>query len=105
MFFYCAILLINRGRGTPAPFDPPSEFVVLGPYRYVRNPMMIGGLGADLAVSLILSSLSGILFTLLLSLLVHLFIIRVEEPGLQQRFGQPYFEYKKKVPRWIPKIK
>src|SRR5215467_922208 len=28
-----------NGKGTPAPFDPPKELVVKGPYRYLRNPM------------------------------------------------------------------
>src|SRR6266478_1600623 len=27
-----------RGKGTPAPFDPPTKLVVEGPYRVVRNP-------------------------------------------------------------------
>jgi hypothetical protein len=28
-----------RGKGTPAPIDPPKKLVVEGPYRVVRNPM------------------------------------------------------------------
>src|SRR3954466_5292636 len=32
----------TRGRGTLAPWDPPRELVVRGPYRYVRNPMISG---------------------------------------------------------------
>src|SRR5579864_4584021 len=28
-----------RGKGTPAPIDPPKTLVVAGPYRFVRNPM------------------------------------------------------------------
>src|SRR5207245_10764688 len=40
----CAAVFIARGRGTPAPFDPPEEFVAAGPYKYVRNPMYIGAL-------------------------------------------------------------
>src|SRR5436190_19640822 len=30
----------SRGRGTLAPWDPPRQFVVDGPYRFVRNPMI-----------------------------------------------------------------
>ena len=37
----CIAAFIVRGRGTPAPFDPPREFVASGPYRYVRNPMYL----------------------------------------------------------------
>jgi protein-S-isoprenylcysteine O-methyltransferase Ste14 len=27
-----------------------------------------------------------------------------EEPGLQKRFGEAYVQYKKNVPRWIPRF-
>ena len=36
---WCIVAFVARGRGTPAPFDPPREFVAAGPYRYVRNPI------------------------------------------------------------------
>jgi protein-S-isoprenylcysteine O-methyltransferase Ste14 len=38
-----ALSFVLYGQGTPAPFDAPKEFVVVGPYKYVRNPMYIGG--------------------------------------------------------------
>ena len=34
------MLFAQEGRGTPAPWDPPLQFVVTGPYRYMRNPML-----------------------------------------------------------------
>src|SRR4051812_42023211 len=35
-------LFLTQGRGTLAPWDPPKNLVVAGPYRYVRNPMHSG---------------------------------------------------------------
>ena len=32
----------SDGKGTLAPWDPPRQLVVSGPYRYVRNPMISG---------------------------------------------------------------
>src|SRR4030095_7043671 len=40
----CILTFITKGSGTPAPFDPPVQFVATGPYKYTRNPMYIGGL-------------------------------------------------------------
>ena len=31
--------------------------------------------------------------------------ITSEEPGLEKRFGAEYVEYKRNVPRWIPRLK
>src|SRR5260370_42333207 len=39
----CVATFVVRGEGTPAPMDPPRKFVAVGPYKFVRNPMYIGG--------------------------------------------------------------
>ncbi len=101
----CGGLFIVWGRGTPAPFDPPKEFVALGPYKYVRNPMYIGGLTVLIGWGLYLHSISILPLSLSVFLLVHLFALFVEEPGLEKRFGDSYLQYKKSVNRWIPKWK
>ncbi len=101
----CGGIFIGRGRGTPAPFDPPKEFVAQGPYKYVRNPMYIGGLTVLIGFGLYLHSISILLLSLLVFVLVHLFVLFAEEPGLEQRFGKSYLEYKKSANRWIPKWK
>ena len=31
-----------KGKGTPVPVVPTKEFLPTGPYRYCRNPMMLG---------------------------------------------------------------
>jgi len=98
-------LFATVGRGTLAPWAPPERLVVRGIYRHVRNPMISGVLfvlcGEVLLVgSTPLSEWFGIF--LLINLI---YIPLLEEPGLEERFGQPYRVYKQNVPRWIPRLK
>ncbi len=98
----CVAFFVVRGGGTQAPFDPPVAFVAAGPYRYVRNPMYIGVLFVLMGLGLYEHSISMLIFSLPWLLLAHLFVILVEEPGLERRFGSPYSEYKHSVRRWLP---
>lgn len=100
---FCVATFVIKGRGTPAPFDAPLKFVGVGPYRIVRNPMYLGGGMMLIGFGLFLQSISIVLFSFLWFLLAHLFVILVEEPGLEKRFGQSYVEYKRSVNRWFPK--
>jgi len=101
--FWCVNLFNVLGRGTPVPFDPPTQFVAQGPYRYVRNPMMLGVfllLGGQAA----LYESRAVLGYLALIMTAAVTFIRLwEEPGLERRFGQAYLAYKREVPRWIPR--
>lgn len=94
-----------RGRGTPVPIDPPKELVVTGPYRYVRNPIYLGVLSIFLGHFLWFGYRALLIYTMLASIGVHLFIVLYEEPTLKRRFGTAYEEYLKRVPRWIPRLK
>jgi protein-S-isoprenylcysteine O-methyltransferase Ste14 len=97
-------LFIIEGRGTPAPFDPPRKFVPRGPYKLVRNPMYVGGISLLLGSGLYLASPAITLLAAAAVLLVHIFVVAVEEPGLRKRFGREYEDYCQAVPRWIPRL-
>lgn len=99
----CVAVFAWSGGGTPAPFDAPREFVAVGPYRWVRNPMYLGAAGVMLGVALLLESLATIGVVVLFLLLTHLFVVLYEEPTLERRFGDSYFEYKRAVRRWVPR--
>ena len=101
---YCVETFVVRGTGTPAPFDAPRQFVPTGPYRYVRNPMYIGGWVALLGFGSYLHSLSILLMSLAWLLLAHLFVVLYEEPHLEGKFGPTYVNYRTSVPRWIPRL-
>ena len=98
----CAVLFAIRGKGTPAPFDPPRTFVATGPYRLMRNPMYVGGWLTIVGVALLLRSPGIIALSLVALLFAHLFVILYEEPTLTATFGAGYDRYRATVPRWIP---
>jgi len=92
-------LLINAGKGTPLPLDPPKKFVASGIYKYTRNPMVLGYLLTVLGEYLLIGNT---LLGIYVLLLFHLYIVLIEEPELEKRFGDKYLLYKKRVPRWFP---
>lgn len=98
-------LFVKIGKGTPAFYNPPKKFVITGPYKYVRNPMYIAGLSIILGLSFILQNSNLLVATFGFWLILHLFVLVFEEPQLERRFGKDYIEYKKRVPRWMPKIR
>ena len=100
----CIATFVVIGRGTPAPFDPPRQFVAVGPYRCVRNPMYIGGALLLAGFALYLRSGAALAFCLPWLLLAHIFVLAYEEPALREKFGAPYETYCRTVPRWIPRF-
>jgi protein-S-isoprenylcysteine O-methyltransferase Ste14 len=90
------------GRGTPLPMDCPNELVIQGPYRVIRNPMAVAGIGQGLSVGLVLGSYGTVVYALLGAVLWHVFVRPPEEIDLEQRFGGTYQAYQKSVKCWIP---
>jgi protein-S-isoprenylcysteine O-methyltransferase Ste14 len=97
-------LFMTVGHGTLAPWDPTHRLVVLGPYRYVRNPMIIGVICTLLGEAAFFSSRSLFVWALAAIIVNMIYIPLLEEPGLIQRFGKEYEAYMKHVPRWIPRF-
>ncbi len=103
IYIQCAWSFVSLGKGTPAPVDPPKELVVQGMYKYVRNPMYLGVLFLLMGEVIFFGSLLLILYTALVFLCFHIFVVVYEEPHLRARFGDSYRRYRESVPRWIPR--
>lgn len=99
---WCAIAFAVLGRGTPLPFDPPRRLVIVGPYRWVRNPMAIGVGLALIGVSVYYESPAVLLFAGVFMLIIHAFVVLYEEPTLRRMFGAEYAAYCGEVNRWLP---
>ena len=102
LLFSGAYYLVLRGDGTPLPFDPTKRMVVAGPYAHIQHPMALGLLAMAFAEALWLHSPSLGVYALLLTVLANLYLIYIEEPGLEKRFGEDYRAYQAAVPRWLP---
>ncbi|UCH03558.1 MAG: hypothetical protein JSW05_08125 [Candidatus Thorarchaeota archaeon] len=96
-------LFAKIGNGSAAPWDPPTNLVVHGIYRYVRNPMVLGVLFTVLGEVVLFGSFPLLLLFLFLFVGNHILFVKQEEPELQQRFGDNYTRYMNNVPRWFPR--
>ncbi|MFK7934750.1 MAG: isoprenylcysteine carboxylmethyltransferase family protein [Saprospiraceae bacterium] len=101
---YCGYTMSWYGKGTPLPLDCPQELVIQGPYRVVRNPMAVAGIGQGVSVGIILGSYLVVIYALIGAVLWHILVRPTEEADLLARFGAAYFDYKKEVKCWIPRF-
>jgi protein-S-isoprenylcysteine O-methyltransferase Ste14 len=87
------------GRGTPAPFIPPQRLVVVGFYRYVRNPMYVGFAAGWIGLWIVFghANMAAIAAVTAVAVGVHLFVVFYEEPTLRGKFGKDYEEYCRNV--------
>ncbi|MDD5020384.1 MAG: isoprenylcysteine carboxylmethyltransferase family protein, partial [Candidatus Omnitrophica bacterium] len=81
----------------------PKKLVLIGPYRYVRNPMVLGTVIFLLGSAFLLGSWGILAYAAVIFLIMHVFVL-VEERALTARFGGPYTAYVRSTPRWWPRI-
>ncbi len=105
IYTWCVWDFASFGRGTPAPIDAPKKLVVRGLYRYTRNPMYVGVLSTMLGFSVLYQALPVLLFALGMLCGFNLFVRLYEEPHLTREFGEPYQDYRRRVGRWLPRLR
>jgi protein-S-isoprenylcysteine O-methyltransferase Ste14 len=102
MIIWCFVDFGRRGRGTPAPYDPPRQLVVVGLYKYVRNPQYIGVILVAVSEAVLPGRILLFGYTVFLAVGYHLFVRFYEEPTLRRKFGEAYVHYCAAVSRWLP---
>jgi protein-S-isoprenylcysteine O-methyltransferase Ste14 len=103
LFGWCVALFARVGRGTLAPWDPTRHLVAVGPYQYVRNPMILSVLLMLVGEALLWRSWSLASWAGLFFVINHAYFMLLEEPGAEARLGESYRIYKANVPRWLPR--
>jgi protein-S-isoprenylcysteine O-methyltransferase Ste14 len=95
---------LTRGRGTPLPVMPTQELLTDGPFRYSRNPMTLGAILAYLGIALAARTVAGVAIVLAMAASLLVYLKRLEEGELAERFGEAYLSYKQTTPFIIPRL-
>lgn len=98
---WCIRDFYAQGKGTLAPWAPPRKLVVVGLYRYSRNPMYVCVVLILLGWSASFDSLGLLAYAALVALAFHLRVVYGEEPWLSRTHGSRWDAYVRQVPRWL----
>ena len=94
---------VQRGRGTPIPYDPPVALVTTGPYAYLRNPMQLAATLILLLLGIVLRSY----WVAAAGLMAHIYSAGLahwdEGEDLAKRFGLRWLRYRAEVRNWWPR--
>jgi protein-S-isoprenylcysteine O-methyltransferase Ste14 len=105
IYFRCAWEFAVRGLGTPAPIAPTKFLVTTALHRYMRNPMYVGVALVIVGEAALFRSVHVLEYAVFMLTAAHTFVVLYEEPTLRRQFGESYEEYRRTVPRWIPKFR
>lgn len=98
---WCVRDFYVRGKGTLAPWSPPAQLVVVGLYRYTRNPMYVAVTLILLGWAISFGVLGLYVYASVVAVAFHLRVVLGEEPWLARRHGAQWDEYARRVPRWF----
>lgn len=90
------------GRGTPLSFDAPRRLVTVGPYAWMRNPLLMSGVGFGIAAAVYTGALLAALYAVLAGVGWQLLIRSGENRELERAFGREYEAYRRHVRYWLP---
>lgn len=105
LLLWCVRDFYVSGKGTLAPWCPPQNLVVVGLYRYLRNPMYLSVLSILVGWCIVSGSLILIVYTISIAIMFHLRVLRHEEPWLAEEFGEDWQSYSEAVGRWLPRFR
>jgi protein-S-isoprenylcysteine O-methyltransferase Ste14 len=85
------------------PYPPIERVITTGPYAYTRNPMYGGVVLVMVGQGLLFGSRAVFIYGLCWLAAFYIFELTVDDPFIIKRMGQPYEDYLKSVPGWIPR--
>lgn len=104
IFMVIALLFMKLSGNAVFPHDQEEKpLAKTGIFAHVRNPMYLGTPLIFIAFLFLTLSLISIV-PVIITMILFNNMVKFEEKDLEKIFGQEYLEYKKKVPRWFPRL-
>jgi protein-S-isoprenylcysteine O-methyltransferase Ste14 len=83
------------------PMRPTTAIVTSGPYRFSRNPLYVALTLLFVGLTFVVNTWWGIVVLVPLVIVMHYGVVRREERYLEQKFGEPYRQYRSRVRRYV----
>ena len=101
LLLWCVREFYVAGRGTLAPWAPPTRLVTSGPYRFSRNPMYVAVFTILVGWAVGFRSIGLTIYAACIAIAFHLRVVFYEEPWQARTFGDDWHAYRERVPRWM----
>jgi len=98
---WCVRDFYVSGKGTLAPWAPPTRLVIVGLYRYTRNPMYVAVSLVLLGWALCFGVPGQLVYAVVVAIAFHLRVVLGEEPWLARTYGAQWAHYSSRIPRWL----
>lgn len=102
LYVWAARRLLQR-RTSAIPGLAPTVLVTEGWYGRTRHPLLLGVVLILVGEAVFFSSPAPLAYALTYWLWLTAFVVLREEPELRRTFGEPFDDYCRDVPRWIPR--
>lgn len=92
--------ILKAGSHVPT-WQPTTALVTGGAFQFSRNPIYIGMLTVFFGLAVALANFWMVLLLPVMAWALQFAVVEPEEEYLAGRFGAPYEEYCRRVPRWV----
>jgi protein-S-isoprenylcysteine O-methyltransferase Ste14 len=93
---------LGRQWRIDAGLNADHELVMAGPYAWVRHPIYTSMLCLSLGTGFMLAPLLLLALSLVVFMAGTQIRVRIEDKLLASRFGDPFREYQRRVPAYVP---
>lgn len=96
-----ARIMFARAGTAIKPFEESTKLIIVGPYRFTRNPIYLSMVTLLVGTAVLLGSLTPFLVVPAFFFIIKRDFVPVEEAMLATTFGAEYDAYRSRVRRWL----